>query len=179
MPTKANPPSKEPHRKEGVTLDIRYSPFPKVLFCNRFHIEKIGDHVFLAFGLLSASSETLDAYGLVVTGADLEMQRANWLDYLGKLGMPTAPHHRFAGWNPSANQLRGVETANFFRFGRVGPVAEFRFFVFPITRMMDFKDLTPEKQEIETVPLALIRCDLDLQIHFLMTLLGPDALEHS
>lgn len=167
--------AKKPLEKT-FSLDVRHEPFKKVLFCNKFLIERLKSHWLFAFGLQSQSGEPLDSYCVVVTNQDMENIRRNWLDYLGKIGLPQNNIREFTGWRPPFSREQSVETSNLIRLGRIGEIAEFRFFNFPFSRMLDPEDGRTAPHGVETSPLALIRCDLDLQIHFLMTIFA-DELE--
>ena len=167
---------KDNQQEKTISLNIRHAPFRKVLFCNKFQIIKLGSHRLFSFGLQTENGDVLDSYHVVVTGEDIENLRSSWLDYLGKLGLPELEIRDFTEWRQRFSDTQTVETSNFIRLGRVGKIAEFRFFNFPVSRILDYSGFGDLSDGVETTPMALIRCDLDLQIHFLMTVFD-DAVE--
>jgi hypothetical protein len=170
--------AKADQKQMYMKLDVRHEPFRKILFCNRFAIEREGGNRLVVFLFQSATGEIYDTYAVVLTFQDMESLKENWLDYLGKIGMPPSEGQNYQV-NLRSLPFRGtaVETSNFIRLGRVGEIAEFRFFNFPISRMLDKGDIAPPDSGVETIPLALIRCDLNLQIQFLATFFD-NALEN-
>ncbi|MEM1157825.1 MAG: hypothetical protein AAGH72_06185 [Verrucomicrobiota bacterium] len=168
---KKSPRKQSAPKEKNIHLDVRHEPVRKVLFCNKFAIEADGENRLLVFLFQSRTGDIYDSYSTVVTGQDMMSLKDNWLDYLGQIGMELVKDADYqVNLRSMPIKISTIESSNFVRLGRVGNVAEFRFFNFPISRMLDRGEIAPKSSGVETTFLALVRCDLSLQIQFLAAL---------
>src|SRR5437016_9972029 len=110
---------------ERLAVNLADTGFPTVLFFNRFGIERGDGYSLIHFGFVSRGGDVLAAYSTVITDAFVQMNRENWLQYLGTIGEP--PERPIdLSWRPPVTHSCAVQVINALRFGRSGPDAEIR-----------------------------------------------------
>jgi len=157
--------SKDPSKNKEVRVDVKIprSGYPKVMFFNRFRVEKAEGFRVLHFGLVVESAGILDYYCCVIAESTLTQSRENLLGYLGKIGPAAAATP--AIWQ-TAPPSKKADVADIVNMARRGDEAEVVLSVFSIWALT-LASRESEQSEIEAQPLALLRCEPELQRQFI------------
>jgi hypothetical protein len=171
----------QPTKAEGakvrhLSLDLPETGFQTVLFFNRFGIETGDTHVLVHFGYVSRSGDVLGAYTTAFPKTFLNVNKDDWLEYLGKVGEP--PERPIdASWRPPVGQARRVEFSNAMRLGRLGADAELRCYATSIISIIDKgRVATGNGKPLQPQPLALLQSSLEQQQLLLLALIKHKEL---
>lgn len=85
----AKPVGKSEEKELKLEINLPQTGFGKVMFFNRFHIEREDSLCLVQFGLFSASA-LIDTYAVLFTKSALEHNKQTVVEYLGRIGRPDA-----------------------------------------------------------------------------------------
>jgi hypothetical protein len=156
-------PPKQPAKTSKVTIALHDVNFRRSMFFNRYSIERVDGHALIDFGLVT-SRFVVDSYSVLIDQETLKMEKDSMLAYLGQIGAPNAPVEGGA----FIHGERKVDASNCFLMSRSGEIGEIRIGLFSIGIVLEKKTATPET--FEATPLALLRCDANLQRNLLTDL---------
>jgi hypothetical protein len=161
--------------KDGLGIAVPTTGFRRFVFFNRFAVEREDGFVHIMFGNVNKANVLQDAYGTVISEAELESLRASTMAYLGAQGtLLEAP----PVWQPTVPI--GTELANHMVMARHGSIAETIFYSFSFWSALDAsrRAAAPEAKkpsglpDLLAEPMALLRSPLAAQQH-LIRLLFP------
>lgn len=156
---------------ERLAVNLADAGFPTVLFFNRFGIERGNGYSLIHFGFINRGGDVLAAYSTVITDSLVQMNREDWLQYLGKIGEPPELPIDLS-WRPPVTQSRAVQVINALRLARNGPDAEIRCYCLSMVAVIDrSRGRGDAAKPLESQPLALLQTSVDQQQLLLLALL--------
>lgn len=141
-----------------MALGLPQTGFPKVMYFNRFRIEREERLCLVQFGLVSASA-LLDSYSCVLPSEMLAHHQKSLLEYLNLTGRAaTCP----TPWKGAALEKQ-VEVADVVVMSFRGEMAETCFYVFSFCAASRLAQKGTEANSMPAQPLALLRCATEFQ----------------
>src|SRR5689334_1542943 len=108
-----------------VRIELPKAQFQRVMFFNRFLVERDGDFYVVYFGYVSASSATVDCYACAISKDAIKATTEDTLQYLSRtapfVGEQEEPNPE--NWRPPSTLMR-LEAADFVNLSHRGTVAE-------------------------------------------------------
>lgn len=151
-----------------VAVELPAGGYRKRMFFNRFMIAPEGDFRLLHFGYVSGGNLLVDHFVCAIHFAPVERQRAENLDYLGKLGDLTLEEPE--KWQPPAGQFE-IELVNIMGLARHGSEAEIAMHNYSAKAMIDFSRVARSPGAVLAADaVALLRSDFEIHKHFIRTL---------
>jgi hypothetical protein len=146
-------------KKIEIFVTLEAERFAVNMFFNRFSVETLGRHRLIHFGLV-VRNETMAQYSTVLEANAIQQSRSSMLDYLGTIG--TVDESEPEKWRPL---LEGgtVNVSNVIHMSHSGDSAEVRFGVYSSGVALEHLKKATGKVNLAGNPLALLRCDVELQ----------------
>ena len=162
-------------KAERLAVDLADTGFPIILFFNRFGIERGDGYSLVHFGFINRGGDVLASYTTIIADSFVQMNRDDWLQYLGKIGEP--PERAIdLSWRPPVTHSRAVEVTNALRLARSGPDAEIRCYCVSMVAVIDRSHgKLDAAKPLESQPLALLQTSLEQQQLLLLALLKTDS----
>jgi len=148
-------------------LDLPRGGFRKIGFFNVFRVEKEEGFRLLQVGLVT-SLGVVDSFTCVITDFALETNRDSLVGFLKHLGPPqtTSP----TPWKGVPVE-KGLNIVDILHMAVSGRSAETTLFSFSVTTLMRVtKSASVDVELVPAEPLALLRCEPELQKHLIATL---------
>lgn len=161
-----------------VRIDAQRFDTNHALFFDRFHIKPGPSFFELHFGFYGFTRELQDGLIVVISRAAVEQQKKELLDYLKRIGPMPEPMEL------SPCTLRGevdVVVADIIGLAQhKATTAEITFHAFSWKTIVEKARITPgTKESILATCTALLRCDLDLQKRWLLSLYEDDVTKNN
>jgi hypothetical protein len=151
-----------------IEVDIPAIGFPKFLYFNVLRVEKEPGFRFLQVGLLT-SIGVVDSYECAITDFALEQNKETLIDYLAKLGPAEGQLPSIWRGSPVEKKVDVVDILHMSQ--SAGQSSEIILFAFSLTAA--HRVTREQKGGNMAVPaqgLALLRCTVELQKHFITSL---------
>jgi hypothetical protein len=152
-------------KKTEITLSIAAQSFPRTMLFNRVGLERLGSAFIFYFGLVDQKG-VLDSYACAVDEEAVKRHKEDILLYVNRASPETPPD--FDSWHRDvprapfgASPIGRVDLANLMLVARVGPLAELRFYNYAMGDVLEAQK--EGKTSVESFPVALLRCELELQ----------------
>ena len=140
--------------------------FPKVLYFNRFRVDRDNGFTLAQFGLVVAS-DLVDHHSCVFSENVLKQNEIPLLDYLNRIGRP-------AELEPSAwkgvTAIRSTDVADIISMAYRGDVAETAFYLFSLVAATRGKKGAERETALKAQPLLLLRSTSELQKQLIVSL---------
>lgn len=171
MASNTKPATRKPQPKE-VSVNWSEGNFGLVTYVTRFGIEPLEGEKVFHFALLNRIGEQMSCFACIFDSEMLKQQKANWLAYLDKIGLPTqSPDITL---RCPSSKLTGVPMVNAALWTRATEDnAEVRFYAFAVGDLYAARLPGPSAYKVTAQPLALLRCPIELQRQLLVSLYPP------
>jgi hypothetical protein len=151
--------SKSEQKEIQVEVRMPRGNYPKVMYFNRFRVDKEDGFSVVHFGLVGASGLIQDYYCCVFMSETLKQNKQSLVDYLTKLGalkgdLPTVWQVALPGHK--------TEVADIISMAHRSGIAEIGLSIFSLISTLNVKP-DDSKNILEAQPLALLRSDVETQ----------------
>jgi len=138
------------------------------MYFNRFRIEKLDGMSVMYFGLVIPSTGLADYYCCAMSDAGLKGQCEILLAYLERIGRPKQGATAWQGTIPSQHK---IDVADMINMANHSGTSEIVFAVYSLwAATTAARTSATEHQQLDGQPLALLRCETELQQQFIEAL---------
>ena len=153
-----------PHTTKEVSINVRMpqSGFPKLMYFNRFKIEKDDIFATIYFGFASKSAVLIDQLVIVMPLDALKHQQSNLLQYREK-ALARSSTVRQPEWQPVPSINMGSQLGDLINMSSGGKMAETSFCALSTHAAIE-KSRSGSSVPLRAQPVALLRSSFDLQL---------------
>lgn len=152
-----------PSKNKTLAIRTTATAFKKVMFFNKFSIEKFDDYLLMTYVFTEIRETPLDFFSCVISKRDLEQEKNSIISYLER--MPDIDDKTEGKW-VGAPTPRNIFTINTINVSYVDKIAEITLHNFSMKSAIDnVREANSKSKSVEIIsePIALLRSPIGIQ----------------